>query len=190
MIAPILRLRDATFIRNGRIVVPATSFDVYPGTRYAHFCAGVEEARAIAMLAAGLARCSHGSVLIGEYDPSVQPVHCKKITAFVPHDPLVMAPAQFLRYIGYRAALWNTDAVRAQAQAKLLLERLTELHEAFAYPLVAALLSSPRLLVLDRPQYAHAKVIREVARGCAIFSTHVDRETAAEFAALREEQLA
>lgn len=188
MIPQILRLRDATFIRNGKIVVPGTTVDLFPGMQYAHFCADAAEARAVALLAAGLARCTHGSVLIGEYDPCVQPVHCKRIAAFVPHDPLVMAPTQFSRYIAYRAALWDTDATRAHAQAQLLLERFSDLHEAFAYPLVAALLSSPRLLVLDRPQCAHAKIIREAASGCAIFSTHVDIETATAYAALREEQ--
>ena len=183
-----LRLRDATFTSNGRILVPATSVDLYPGAQYAHFCADAHEARATAMLAAGLARCTHGTVLIGEYDPSVQPVHCKRLAAFVPHDPLVMAHGQFCRYIGYRAALWNIDAAQAQADAKLLLQRFSALHEAFAYPLVAALLSSPRLLVLDRPQYAHAEIIREAARECAIFSTHIDMETATAYAALCEEQ--
>lgn len=188
MIQPILRLRDATFISNGKIVVPATTVNLFPGMQHAHFCANAAEARAVAMLAAGLARCTQGSVLIGEFDPCVQPVHCKRIAAFVPHDPLVMAHAQFSRYISYRAALWDIDPVRAKAQAELLLERLSGLHEAFAYPIIAALLSSPRLLVLDRPHGAHAGTIREVARGCAIFSTHVDIETAAQYAALREEQ--
>ena len=180
-------MRDATVVMNGEIVVPATSLDVASGTHHAHFCSNVREARAVAMLAAGNARCSQGAVLIGEYDPRVQPVHCKRIAAIVAHDPLVMAPGHFMRYIGYRAALWDLDAERARTQAALLLERLGDLHEAFAYPIVAALIAQPRLLVLDRPQLPYAERIRTVAGDCAVFSTHVDMECAAAYAPLREE---
>ncbi len=181
-------MRDASFLRSGEVVVPPTTLDVDPGTHVARLCATGREANAVAMMAAGLARCSQGNVLVGEFDPRVQPVHCKRIAAFVPHDPLVLAAGSFARYIAYRAALWDIDPVRAHAHATLLLERLSSLHEAFAYPVVAALLPSPALLVLDRPSPSHAQAIKEAARGCAIFSTHVDRETAAAYAPAREAQ--
>jgi hypothetical protein len=93
-----------------------------------------------------------------------------------------MSPLDFTRYIEYRAALWNVDAVRANAHAKLLLERLEGLHEAFAYPIAAALLASPHLLVLDRPQLAYARTILDAAGPCAVFSTHVDDRTADAYA--------
>ena len=54
-----------------------------------------------------------GCVLIDEYDPRVQSVHCKRIARFVPHDPLPLDEPGFERYIGYRAALWNIDPVGA-----------------------------------------------------------------------------
>ncbi len=188
MTAPILRMRDATFVRGGEVIVPPTTLDVAPGTHVARLCATAREANAVAMMAAGLARCSQGTVLVEEFDPRVQPVHCKRLAAFVPHDPLILAPGSFARYIAYRAALWNIDPVRAHAHATLLLERLGGLHEAFAYPIVAALLPSPALLVLDRPLPAHAEAIRSAARGCAIFSTHVDREAADAYTPAREAQ--
>lgn len=183
---PILRMRDAGVVMDGEIVVPATSLDVANGAHHAHFCSNAREARAVAMLAAGIARCTQGSVLIGEYDPRVQPVHCKRIAAIVAHDPLVMAPSNFMRYIGYRAALWDLDAERARTHAALLLERLGDLHEAFAYPIVAALIAQPQLLVLDRPQLPYAERIGAVAGECAIFSTHVDMECAAAYGPLLE----
>ncbi|MEO9263770.1 MAG: hypothetical protein ABI282_06715 [Candidatus Baltobacteraceae bacterium] len=174
MSAPVLRMRDVTHVANGEIVVAATSLDVFADTQCAILRASAREAAMLAMLAAGQARPSSGAVLIGEYDPRVQPVHCKRIVGFVPHDPLPIAPSMFSRYIDYRAALWDIDARRARAHAALLLERLGGLHEAFAYPLVAALISSPELLVLDRPQLAHAPDILSVTGRVAIFSTHVD----------------
>ena len=47
------------------------------------------------------------------------------------------------RYIRYRAALWGIDPTGAWARAKLLLERLEGVHEAFAYPLAGALIAAP-----------------------------------------------
>jgi ABC-type Na+ transport system ATPase subunit NatA len=174
VVAPVVRLREAAFSSRGKVVVAPTTFDVMPGARVARFCKTTGEARALAMMAAGLVRATSGSVSIGEYDPSVQSVHCKRIAAYVPHDPLPMSSVDFERYIEYRAALWSVEPMRARAHAKLLLERLDGLHEAFAYPIVAALLSSPQVLVLDRPQSAYARAILEAAGPTAVFSTHVD----------------
>jgi hypothetical protein len=65
--------------------------------------------------------------------------------------------------------------------ARALLARLDGVHEAFAYPLVGALLAQPRLLVLDRPQTAYAQQILDAAGDCAIFSTHVSERDADRF---------
>jgi hypothetical protein len=164
----VLRMREATYTRGGCTVVPPTTFDVGPGERVTRSCANALEAEALGTLAAGLARASSGSVLIGEYDPRVQPVHCKRVAAFVPHDPLPLSKIDAERYIAYRAALWDIDPQRARAHARLLLERLDGLHEAFAYPVVAALLPAPRLLVLDRPDRAAVDLIAQAAGGCAL----------------------
>jgi len=65
--------------------------------------------------------------------------------------------------------------------ARLLLERLEGVHEAFAYPLVGALLAEPRLLVLDRPQAAYAAQIVSAAGASALFSTHTSQRDAQRF---------
>jgi ABC-type multidrug transport system ATPase subunit len=119
--------------------------------------------------------------LIGEYDPRVQPVHCKRLVGYVAHDPLPPGGTSVERYIDYRAALWDIDLRQSRAHADLLLERLGAMHAAFAYPIVAALVPFPQLLVLDRPQPAFAAQILGAAP-CAVFSTHVDDETARLFA--------
>ncbi len=55
-------------------------------------------------------------------------------------------------------------------------------HEAFAYPLIGALIAAPKLVVLDRPQPVYAAQILAAAAGCALFSTHADAGSAAAFA--------
>lgn len=182
----VLRMRDATYAPRGETIVAPATFDVAPGERVARVCSGAQEAQTLAMMGAALAKPTSGIVLIGEYDPRVQPVHCKRIAAFVPHDPLPLTEMSVEHFIGYRAALWDIDAERARAHAQVLLDRLAGLHESFAYPIVAALLGCPSLLVLDRPQPLFAKKILAAAGACAVFSTHLDASAAVEFSALRE----
>lgn len=179
-------MRDARYAPRGETVVAPATFDVAPGERVARVCADAGEAQALAMMAAALVKPTSGIVSIGEYDPRVQPVHCKRIAAFVPHDPLPFTEMSVEHFIDYRAALWDIDTERARAHAHLLLDRLSGLHEAFAYPIVAALLASPSLLVLDRPQPLFAKRILAAAGPCAVFSTHLDASAAVEFGAQRE----
>jgi ABC-2 type transport system ATP-binding protein len=182
-------MRDACYAPRGEAVVAPVTFDVAPGEHVSRFCASAREAQALAMMGAALVKPTSGTVLIGDYDPRVQPVHCKRIAAFVPHDPLPFTEMSVEAFIDYRASLWDIDPQRARAHAQVLLERLSGLHEAFAYPIVAALLARPSLLVLDRPQRLFAKQIIAAAGPCAIFSTHLDAAAAFEFTARREKAL-
>ncbi len=183
----VLRMRDAVYAPRGETIVTPATFDVAPGERVARVCATADEAQTLAMMGAALVKPTNGIVLIGEYDPRVQPVHCKRIAAFVPHDPLPLTELSVEHFIDHRAALWDIEPERARAHADVLLDRLAGLHEAFAYPIVAALLGCPSLLVLDRPQPVYAKIILAAAGPCAIFSTHVDASAAVEFSMVREE---
>jgi ABC-type branched-subunit amino acid transport system ATPase component len=60
------------------------------------------------------------------------------------------------------------DLAVARARARELLARLGGLHEAFAYPIVGALVPAPQLLVLDRPQATFIPQILEAAGDCAV----------------------
>jgi ABC-type multidrug transport system ATPase subunit len=178
---PLLRMRDASF-SGATLRVGAVSLDVWPGQRAALTCSSPLEATVVALMAAGIAKASSGCVLIGDYDARVQSAHCKKIAGFVPHEPLQLDDGDFPRYVAYRAALWNLDAKAAMAYAVLLRERLEGMHEAFAFPLIGALIGMPQLLVLDRPPPAYARQILGVADGRALFSTHTAAADAAAFA--------
>ena len=164
----VLNMLEASYARRGEAIVPPTTLRIDPCEHATHACANVREAEALAMMAAALLRPTAGSVLIGEYDPRVQPVHCKRIAAFVPHDPLPLNRIDTDRFIEYRAALWDIEPARAKAHTRLLLERLDGLHEAFAYPVVAALLPSPQFVVLDRPQPQSIGIIANAAGRSAL----------------------
>ena len=177
---PVLRMRDACFTASGPPVGPIT-IDVCAGRRAALVFGSAREAAVAALLAAGIVKAGTGSVLIEEYDPRVQAAHCKRISAFVPHAPLSIAESEFQRYVRYRAALWNVDTDTAIGRAKYALERLEGVHEAFAYPIAAALVSDPSLLVLDRPPAEYARRILDAAGSRAVFSTHLQLTAADAF---------
>jgi hypothetical protein len=173
-------MRDASFANATAHAGPLT-LDLEPGARIALTFSTSQEATIVALMAAGIVKATTGSVLIGDYDPRVQSVHCKRLAGFVPHEPLELDERDFPRYIAYRAALWNIEATAAQEYAQLLGERLEGMHEAFAYPLIGALVGSPQLIVLDRPQPAYAAQILRAVEGRALLSTHAQPSNAVAF---------
>ncbi len=173
-------MREASFGLGSWSVAPVT-LDVYPGEVAARTFASPQEAAVVALMAAGIAKASSGCVLIGDYDPRVQSVHCKRIAGFVPHEPVALDERDFGVYVVYRAALWNLDARLALARATELRAALGDMHEAFAFPLIGALIAMPELLVLDRPVPAYAERILRIAGACAVFSTHTNVAAARAF---------
>jgi hypothetical protein len=155
---------------------------VRPGERSALVCPSARAAEVTAMLGAGLVKAGGGNVAIGEFDPRVQPVHCKRIAAYVPHAAMPLPEMDFERYIAYRAALWSVDRIRATAHAKLVLERLEGVHEAFAFPLAGALITPAQFVILERPQPVYAAQILAAVGSRAMFTTHLDRTAAESFA--------
>ncbi|MGZ3497938.1 MAG: hypothetical protein ACXWNK_14555 [Vulcanimicrobiaceae bacterium] len=175
----VLEMRDATFVRGGDCIVAPLSVILDERERVARRLATAREAATVALMAAGIVKATAGRVFIGEFDPRIQPVQVKRVVGYVPHEAVHHEFASFSEYIGYRAALWGLPRNAAIVHANELLEELEGVHEAFAYPLVGALIARPSLLVLDRPQSVYAPQIIAVAGEAAIFSTHVsERETA------------
>jgi ABC-type Na+ transport system ATPase subunit NatA len=177
----LLEMRAASFRRRGEELASAQNIELEEGGRLAHPCDGNRAAAIVAMMGAGLARASSGSVFVGAFDPRIQPVHVKRIAGYVPHDALPYEFPSFEQYIEYRAALWRLPQAESVVRARHILSGLDGIHESFAYPLAGALIAQPRLLVLDRPQAVYARQIVGVAQTCAIFSTHGSESEAARF---------
>jgi ABC-type multidrug transport system ATPase subunit len=178
---PLLRMREATFAGAGVCVGPVT-LDLEDGERAALTCESARDAEVVALMATGVVKSSSGRVLIGDFDPHVQSVACKRISALVPHEPFTLDENEFARYVAYRAALWNVELTHAWMQVELFQKRLTGMHEAFAYPLIAALIGTPKLIVLDRPQPAYAAAILDAIGSRTMLSTHTDVASACAFA--------
>lgn len=177
-------MRQAALSRQGHAPVGPITLALGEGESLAYACEGEHAASSVALMAAGLVKPVSGRVFIAAFDPRIQPVQVKRIVGYVPHEAVPHDFHSFAKYIEFRAALWGLPRAQSIVRARSLLAQLDGVHEAFAYPLIGALLSEPRLLVLDRPQAAYAEQIRRAAKDCAIFSTHADQRDADRFAAV------
>jgi ABC-type taurine transport system ATPase subunit len=177
----LLEMRDATFAQAGTTIVSSTTLTLDEGERLARACVTDRCAAVLALMAAGLVKCTTGNIFVGAFDPRIQPVQVKRMVGFVPHDAVPHSFSSFTRYVEYRAALWGLPRAESVVRAGALLAKLDGVHEAFAYPLVGALLGTPRLIVLDRPQAAYAQQLLDAVGECAIFSTHASARDAERF---------
>ena len=122
-------------------------------------------------------------------------ISAKRVTAFLPDDPLLYGKLNALEYLEFVAGLWRIDAVDAAARAEELLNWLelwdnrSEYVEGFSrgmrqkLALAGALIHRPKLLILDEPLTgldAHAaKAVKDmlvdyVRRGnTVLLTTHI-----------------
>ncbi len=166
-------MRQARFAGEGAPPVGPIEVDLHDGERVALSFATNREASVAAMLAAAIVKPTGGSVLVDSFDSRIQPAACKRVVGYVPRDPLPLDRERFRDLVSYRAQLWGIDPQRALSFSKRLLERLAGVHEAFAYPIVAALVTSPHVLIVDRAQPSSEAAILAAADGCAILSMRV-----------------
>ncbi len=114
-------------------------------------------------MAAGLLRPDAGSIGVCGLDALADPAAAKRVTAWLPDEPLLYDKLTPLEYLEFVAGLWSVPPDQAARRAQDLLERLglwphrDERCEGFSrgmrqkMMLAGALLHEPRLLILDEP---------------------------------------
>ncbi len=146
-------------------------------------------------IVAGLLKADAGTVSIFGHDIARESTEAKRITAFLPDDPLLYGKLSALEYLEFVAGLWSVDTGKAAARAEELLrwlelwDKRAEYTEGFSrgmrqkLALAGALLHEPRLMILDEPLTgldAHAAravkdmLIDYVAKGnTVVLTTHI-----------------
>ncbi len=114
-------------------------------------------------MVAGLLPADAGSITIFGIDARRFPVEAKRVTAWLPDEPMIYDKLTPLEYLAFVAGLWSVDVGRARGSAIELLQRLgltehrDERCEGFSrgmkqkVALAGALIHDPKLIMLDEP---------------------------------------
>ncbi len=144
---------------------------------------------------AGLLPADSGDIAICGIDARRHPVAAKRLTAWLPDEPMLYDKLTPIEYLEFVAGLWDVDPLAARRSADDLLQILDlfdqrhERCEGFSrgmkqkVALAGALIHDPRLLMLDEPltglDAAIARQVKDllaerICRGAAIIlTTHI-----------------
>ena len=143
----------------------------------------------------GLLTPDAGSIQIAGIDALADPAAAKRITAWLPDEPLLYDRLTPLEYMEFVAGLWSVPAALARPRAEALLTELGlwphrgELCEGFSRgmrqktALAGALLHDPKLLIMDEPlsglDAAASRQVKDLLRArvnagnTVILTTHI-----------------
>lgn len=143
----------------------------------------------------GILEFEGGEIFIDGMSVRKEPIACKKITAYIPDNPDIYEFMTGIAFINFVGDIYQVEkGVREERVKKYadLFEMTANLGDRISsyshgmkqkIAIIAALIHSPKLLVLDEPfvgldpnaSYILKNIMREMcAQGCAIFfSTHI-----------------
>lgn len=146
-------------------------------------------------MVAGLLQPDSGEIKIFGHDAKLDPLAAKRITAWVPDEPMIYDRLTPLEYLEFVAGLWEVPEKVAKQSADEILEILAlaphayERCEGFSkgmrqkVALAGALIHDPKLIILDEPltglDAGSARLVKDVllsrvAEGCTvILTTHI-----------------
>lgn len=175
-----LRLIDAAFRLDAKNAVGPLNLTLEAGEAIALGFDNSREATIAARLAAALIKATTGTVLIGDFDPRVQPVQAKRLLGYVPAHAMLPPFHKVEDYFRFRADLWEVERDHAVARGLKVLARCRNPNTPYAISLAGAFIRPCGLLVLDQPGLEYAEVARrERDDGCAILTTHADESARA-----------
>ena len=179
---------DKTAVSNLDLTIPPGQFHALLGPN------GAGKTTTLRIVA-GLLKPDAGQVAIFGHDTVRETEAAKRITAFLPDDPMLYGKLNPLEYLEFVAGLWAVDATRAASRAEDLLKWLelwdnrVEYTEGFSrgmrqkLALAGALIHEPKLMILDEPltglDARAAKAVKDmlidfVAKGnTVVLTTHI-----------------
>lgn len=146
-------------------------------------------------MVSGLLPPDEGTISIFGHSTLSEPLEAKRVTAWVPDEPMIYDRLTPLEYLEFVAGLWNISAQAAKNSAEELLailqleDQAYERCEGFSkgmrqkVALAGALIHDPKLIILDEPltglDAGSARLVKDVLlkrvdEGCTvILTTHI-----------------
>jgi ABC-2 type transport system ATP-binding protein len=161
--APALSLRAVRKSFGEAVAVESMDLRLAPGELYALLGPNGAGKTTTLRMIAGLTRPDSGEIRIFGIDALADPIAARRITAWLPDEPMLydkLTPEEYLEFV---AGLWGVEPRAAQRRAADLLEVLdlaSHAHkrcEGFSrgmkqkVALAGALIHDPRLIMLDEP---------------------------------------
>jgi ABC-2 type transport system ATP-binding protein len=158
-----LLLRALTKSFGDKLAVDALDLDVRAGELYALLGPNGAGKTTTLRMVAGLLQPDAGEIRIFGVDARADPKGAKRITAWLPDEPMLYDKLTAWEYLEFVAGLWGVPTKAAKARAQELLELLDlwehrdERCEGFSRgmkqkaALAGALIHEPKLLMLDEP---------------------------------------
>jgi ABC-2 type transport system ATP-binding protein len=146
-----------------KIAVDALDLDVRAGELYALLGPNGAGKTTTLRMVAGLLRPDAGAISVFGVDALADPIAAKRVTAWLPDEPMLYDKLTAWEYLEFVAGLWGVAAKEAHARAEDLLKLLdlwdhrNERCEGFSRgmkqktSLAGALIHDPKLLMLDEP---------------------------------------
>jgi ABC-2 type transport system ATP-binding protein len=178
-----------------RVAVDHLDLDVAAGEIYALLGPNGAGKTTTLRMVTGLLTPDAGSIHIAGIDARADPAGAKRLTAWLPDEPLLYDRLSPLEYLEFVAGLWHVPGDLARTRAEQLLTELglwphrSELCEGFSRgmkqktALAGALLHDPQLLILDEPlsglDAAASRQVKDLLRArvatgrTVILTTHV-----------------
>jgi ABC-2 type transport system ATP-binding protein len=178
-----------------RVAVDNLDLDVAAGEIYALLGPNGAGKTTTLRMVTGLLTPDAGSIHIAGIDARADPAGAKRLTAWLPDEPLLYDRLTPIEYLQFVAGLWRVPADLARDRAASLLKELglwphrAELCEGFSRgmkqkaALAGALLHDPQLLILDEPlsglDAAASRQVKDLLRArvatgrTVILTTHV-----------------
>jgi ABC-2 type transport system ATP-binding protein len=178
-----------------RVAVENLDLDVAAGEIYALLGPNGAGKTTTLRMVTGLLTPDAGSIHIAGIDARADPAGAKRLTAWLPDEPLLYDRLTPIEYLEFVAGLWRVPGDLARERAEALLTELglwphrAELCEGFSRgmkqktALAGALLHDPQLLILDEPlsglDAAASRQVKDLLRArvatgrTVILTTHV-----------------
>jgi ABC-2 type transport system ATP-binding protein len=199
--APLAAGPDALEVRGlykqfgGAHAVDGLDLTIRPGELYALLGPNGAGKTTTLRMVTGLLKPDGGEIRIFGADMRTDPAAAKRMTAWVPDDPMLYDKLTPLEYLEFVAGLWGVDAKLAATKAEELLRWLglwdnrNQRTESFSRgmkqkaALAGALIHDPKLLILDEPltglDAAAARQVKDVLQervdsgATVILTTHI-----------------
>ncbi len=160
---PALMVRGVRKSFGGAVAVDCMDLTVRPGELYALLGPNGAGKTTTLRMIAGLLKPDSGQIRIFGTDSINDPIAAKRITAWLPDEPMLYDKLTPIEYLEFVAGLWGVDPATAETRAAELIEILElDAHrhkrcEGFSrgmkqkVALAGALIHDPKLIMLDEP---------------------------------------